>query len=296
MPGRLGTRVFEPYYREKVYVRIFCHFAGNVPGEELQMLPISSLVRFKRGDHICIFYRSEPFLLQNLVPYLASGLRQGERCFCVQKPHLLPLILAALAALGFDPEHELRRGALDLHRDEEFYFSGGRFAPQALMDALERSIDEAIAKGFTGTRTAGELTCALERGPGSPALLCDQVVGYEKMVERGFSGKAAIGICQYDAQLFPPQVQQQVLESHRWAIQEAMAGVNHSTLTLRSGEFMADIVTDRVYPGEAFHYVVQRRGNPEVLSWGRESSIGAAILSSENVIAELSSNRRIGQA
>ena len=260
------------------------------------MLPIGSLVRFKRGDHICIFYRSEPFLLQNLVPYLASGLRQGERCFCVQKPHLLPLILNGLAALGFDPEHERRRGALDLHSDEDFYFSSGRFSPRALIDSLERSIAEAIAQGFTGTRTAGELSCTLHRRHGSPALLCDQVVSYESLVERGFPGKAVIGICQYEARLFPPRMLQQVLESHRWAIQETQTGVNRSTLTLRSGEFMSNIVTDRVYPGEAFHYVVQRRGDPEILSWGRESTIGAAILSSENVIAELSSNRRAGQA
>src|SRR5262249_18847633 len=148
--------------------------------------PITSIVQFKRGDHICIFYRDENSLIQTLAHYLAVGLLHGERCFCVQKKHVIPKLLEALEALGIDVGRETRRGALDVHTDQEFYFSTGHFDPQALMDSLEKSIQVALAQGFNGMRTAGELSWAMTGSNGDPHLLCDQVAGYEEMVARSF--------------------------------------------------------------------------------------------------------------
>lgn len=257
------------------------------------MRPISSLVQFKHGDHICIFYRDEPSLIQTLAHYLAAGLGRHERCFCVQKQHIIPQILQSLRALGVNADLQIQLGALDLHTDDEFYFSSGRFEPQALMDSLEQSTQDALALGFTGLRTAGELSWAFEGRRGDPAVLCDQIVGYEQMVERTFPGKPVTGVCQYAAHLFPPHVLGRVLDAHRIALEEIMIDSNHSTLTLRSGNLLADIVTDRVRPGAAFHYVVQRRHHPEVLSWGQEHSIDAAITTSEAIMADLNASRRL---
>lgn len=250
--------------------------------------PITSLIQFKRGDHICIFYRDEASLASTLVHYLADGLRRDERCFCAQKPHMIPQLLHGLDALGFDTAHETRRGALELHTEDEVYFTHGRFEPQLMTDMLEKSIDDALARGFTGFRTAGELSWALDaHRTDCSATMCDQLIDYEKMVERSFPGKPAIGVCQYHAQRFPPHLLRQVLDSHRTALEETMVSSNHSTLTLRAGNFLADIVTDRVNPGEAFHYVVQIKDNPEVLSWGQEYSMDAAIQSSQSIMAEM---------
>ena len=260
------------------------------------MHPISSFVQFKRGDHICIFYRDEHSLIQTLVHYLAAGLRRNERCFCVQKPHIIPNLLRGLSDLGFDTAGEVQRGALDIHTDREFYFSTGAFEPQALIDSLEESINAALVLGFSGMRTAGELSWAIEGNHNDSPVLCDQVIGYEQMVERSFPGKPVIGVCQYAANLFPPAVLRRVLDAHRIALEETMVSTNHSTLTLRSGALLADIVTDRVRPGESFHYVVQKRASNDVLSWGQESTIDAAIQTSESIMAELGSSRRYSEA
>lgn len=259
------------------------------------MPPVSSLVQFKRGDHICIFYRDEFHLAQTLAHYLAAGLRRNERCFCVQKSYMIPGIMQELEALGINADLERQLGSLDIHTDDEFYFSAGRFEPKALIDSLEQSIQAALALGFTGLRTCGELSCALDSSRGDVSLLCDQLIEYEQMVERTFPGKPAIGVCQYPAHLFPPHVLRRVLDAHRIALEETMVSSNHSTITLRSGAFLADIVTDRVRPGEAFHYVVQRRDQPEVLSWGQEDTIDAAIATSEAIMAELSTGGQMRQ-
>ena len=70
-----------------------------------------------------------------------------------------------------------------------------------------------------------------------------------------------------------------------------MVGSNHSTLTIRSGDYLADIVTDRVNPGDAFHYVVQECGNNEVLSWVVQPTIERAMMSSESILTDFGTSR-----
>jgi len=48
----------------------------------------SPLFQFRHGDHICVFYRSEDSLREVLTPYIAEGLRRGQKCFCAQKPYI----------------------------------------------------------------------------------------------------------------------------------------------------------------------------------------------------------------
>jgi hypothetical protein len=251
------------------------------------VLPTHPLVQFKRGDHICLFYRDEGMLVQTLAAYLAAGLRNGERCFCAQKPHMIPRIYQALELLGVDTKIEISRGALEIHTEDEVYFSDGRFEPHVMMEMLERSIKEAAVQGFTGFRTAGEMSWALEESRGDCKHFCDQLLDYEKLVQAAYPGKAAIGICQYPVDQFPEQMITAVLDAHRVALEETMASTNHSTLTIRSGDYLADIVTDRLNPGGAYHYVVQGRGSHDVLSWGVEPTIDNALASSGAVMADL---------
>jgi hypothetical protein len=86
---------------------------------------------------------------------------------------------------------------------------------------------------------------------------------------------------------FPAKTLDAVLNAHRFSLEETMITSNHSTLTLRSGEFLADIVADRLHPGSAYHYVVQKRGAREVLSWGIEPTINNALAVSESILTDL---------
>ena len=255
--------------------------------EEFLLPPSHPLVQFKRGDHICLFYRDERMLVQTLAAYLAAGLNKGERCFCAQKPRLIPRILQALELLGVNTNDHVSRGALEIHTEDEVYFPAGKFEPQIMMDMLERSIEDAIAAGFTGFRTAGEMSWALQDTRCQDGNCCDQLLNYEKLVQAAYPGKPAIGICQYPLGRFPSSVVASVLDAHRMALEETMAGTNHSTLTIRHGNYLADIITDRLNPGEAFHYVVQGRGSFDVLSWGVEPTIEQALSRSGSIMAEL---------
>jgi MEDS: MEthanogen/methylotroph, DcmR Sensory domain len=255
------------------------------------LLPSHPLVQFKCGDHICLFYRDEAVLAETLAAYLATGLRNGERCFCAQKSSFIPRLKQALKRVGVDVPREIMRGALDIHTEEEVYFAEGHFEPESMMALLERSIEQAHADGFTGFRTAGEMSWVLKGTEERPNDHCDQLIHYEKLVQAAFPGKTAIGLCQYPIHDFPPHVLNEVLDSHRVTLEETMVGSNHSTLTIRSGGYLADIVTDRVNPGNAFHYVIQKSGDAEVLSWGVEPTIERAMISSESILTDFGANR-----
>ncbi|HEU5413639.1 MAG TPA: MEDS domain-containing protein [Candidatus Angelobacter sp.] len=254
------------------------------------MLTSSSVFQFKRGDHICIFYRDAATLVETLVPYLVDGLRKGERCFCAQKPEIIPRLRMALEAHGVDTHQEIRRGALEIHAEDEVYFSDGKFERQAMMEMLDRSINESLRQGFAGFRIAGEMSWALSGRNG-----CDQLPAYEAMVNASFPHKAAIGICQYPLHGFSPRVLESVIASHLMALQETMISTHHSALSMRRGEYVADIVADRFDPATAFHYVVQKHGAKEVLGWGVEHGMDRAMEASRAMIDDFASRNQSSQ-
>jgi MEDS: MEthanogen/methylotroph, DcmR Sensory domain len=245
------------------------------------MMQAASVFKFKRGDHVCVFYHDDQALLQTLVPYVVEGLRNGERCFCAQRKDFVPVLLGYLASYGVDFSYELKRRALEIHTDEELYLAG-HFEPAALMHLLEQSIDEAVAEGFTGFRTAGELSWAA-----NGACDCDQLIAYEKMVDDSFPSKPVVGMCQYHMTAFEPEMLERVLDSHRLSLAETMAGSNHSALQVRYGKYRADIVADRLNPQTTYYYIVQQAGGKDVLSWGSTSSLAAAMTESQQVVDHL---------
>ena len=163
------------------------------------MLRHSSLFEFKHGDHACIFYRSEDKLLELLTPYFADGLRKGECCFGVQKSRTIKRLFNDLRFLGIEPDDEMERGALVMHTDDTGYLTNGKFEPDRMMEMLLNTISDCVKRGFSGFRSAGDLSWAA-RGRQD----CNQVIGYEQMVEKSYPGKPALGFCQYHVRRIPP--------------------------------------------------------------------------------------------
>src|SRR5690242_10095633 len=77
--------------------------------------PDPSLFQFRHGDHLCVFYRSEEALMEVLSPFIAEGLRKGERCFCVQRPEIFQRLEYDLRFIGVDVDSARKIGALEFH-------------------------------------------------------------------------------------------------------------------------------------------------------------------------------------
>src|ERR1700744_163853 len=122
------------------------------------MLPQAPLFQVRHGDHICVFYRTDTALLEILTPYIAEGLRKGERCFCVQSNEVTRRLTLDLQFIGVNVEREIARGALEFHSENEIYFENGSFDGEAMIRRLMRAVEESVSAGYTCFRSAGELS------------------------------------------------------------------------------------------------------------------------------------------
>jgi MEDS: MEthanogen/methylotroph, DcmR Sensory domain len=236
------------------------------------MLRKSSIFKFNHGNHVCVFYNSERSLTEIITPYIADGLRNHERCFCVQKASTIHQLILDLRFLGFDTDREIARGALDLHTPNEVYFPNGRFEPAGLVSLLCRSIEEARQAGFAGYRTAGELSWALE-GRNE----CDRLIEYEQLVEQAFPSRRATGMCLYPTSQFPPDVLERVLATHRQHVFDCAPGHHaHSSMQLAFDQHTAEIVANPGMLDPQYYYVVQRKYSQEAVGWGRVSDFESA--------------------
>lgn len=242
------------------------------------------LVRFKQGDHVCVFYEDEPSLSEFLVSYFVEGLRNGKRCFCAQTPAMAARIRKELRSHSEKTGEGIPPGALELHTTDEVYFSCERFDPAALTELLKSSISDAVEKGFTGIRMAGEMEFAAQG-----RCECDQVLEYERLVEEAFPGRPVIGVCQYRVSSFSPGMLESVLSAHRKSLARTMSTSNHSSLAIRRGRYVIDVVADRTNPSSQFYYVAQERGKKDILGGGSEQSFDAAMQQGESLLNSLDS-------
>lgn len=245
------------------------------------MLQQSLLFQFKHGDHICVFYRSDAALREVLTPYIAEGLRRGERCFCAQKAETNKRLLFDLQFLGFDTDDAVRRGALELHTVDEVYFPYRRFEQASMTDLLARSMEDAIDRGFSALRTAGELSWASQGFVG-----CDQLLIYEKWVDQYFPGKRAIGLCQYDVNAFAPDVLAAVIEAHRVHFSKDPLGSCHTGICFRTGDCWTEIIADKLVVSPSYYYVVQRHKSTDVVGWGVAPTFDTASDRAEQLVRE----------
>ena len=245
------------------------------------MLPQAPLFQFRHGDHICVFYRTESALLEILTPYVAEGLRKGERCFCVQANEVIRRLALDLQFIGVNVEREVAHGALQFYTESEIYFESGSFDGEGMIRRLMRSIEESAKAGFTGFRTAGELTWA------SAETHCKQVVGYEKMVEECFPGKRAIGLCQYRMSAFDQTVLDALLERHRMHLIEPDNASRFASIQIGLGPYATEIVADKIASRPNYYYVVHDRRPKQVIGWGIARDFESANTEAQELVRQI---------
>ena len=117
-----------------------------------------------------------------------------------------------MRAHGADVERAEAAGKLTFKTDE-IYFTGGRFDPEHMIGLLGREVQSALDDGFRGFRAAGEMTWALGRNVDAEALFA-----YEAMMNQFYERNAAVGLCLYSLQHFPPKAIERVLHTHPEAV------------------------------------------------------------------------------
>lgn len=147
---------------------------------------------------------------------------------------------------------------------------------------LMHAVEESVKAGFSGFRSAGELTWAAGN-----ATHCKQVIGYEKMVERCFPGKRAVGLCQYRMSAFDPTVLEALLETHRMHLIEPDCASRFSSLQIGHGVYATEIIADKVASHPNYYYVVQDRQPKQVVGWGVASDFESANTEAQELVRQL---------
>jgi len=152
------------------------------------------------GDHIGHFYQTREEWLDLLIPFLKTGLEEGDKCvYVMSREHNREEIQGTLEAQGMDPEKAISTGQLILGEGKE--------TPEAMRDWLEEVI-RGITGHFSVIRWGGDMTWSLNKMPTSEAVMV-----WESMCNI-IDGPPAVFFCQYDLGQFLGNVVVDALKTH----------------------------------------------------------------------------------
>lgn len=167
---------------------------------------IPGLGKIPWGSHFCQVYSNRRELVEALVPYFQSGLRNDERCLWIAAD---PLAAAdAEAELG-KAEPGLARmkrdGRIEI-RDAGAWYSG----VQGLNELAARWLEEeerALAGGYRGLRIAGNAGFLRRES-------WDAFMAYENAATRAFRDRRIVALCSYDFAQCEPTDLFEAVRSH----------------------------------------------------------------------------------
>jgi PAS domain S-box-containing protein len=107
------------------------------------------------GTHFCQFYQDKQDLIDILVPYFKTGLKNNEFCIWVtSEPLRAAEAKAALAASVENLELYIANGQLEI-LDTEWYTLGGKFESDLVLHGWVDRLESAKRRGFAGLRLTG---------------------------------------------------------------------------------------------------------------------------------------------
>src|SRR5438270_12245712 len=135
------------------------------------------------GDHIRAFYQGRAGRDEVMIPYLAEGMRGGEKCIGVVE--------------SSEPKQVrdlLPPGQVEVMIPADTYLRGGRFDTEAMMSWLTEQVSHSLdVEGFARVRSAGEMGWALSGAPGVNELL-----SYETQLTKFAASFPQVMLCLYD--------------------------------------------------------------------------------------------------
>jgi AcrR family transcriptional regulator len=148
-----------------------------------------------------------------LLPFVADGLREGQRAVHIVGPASRATHLERLANAGLDVETALDAGQLEVLTWDSTYLRGRRFDNVGMLLFLQKTLAEGRARGFAVTRLIGFMEWTLEQVSG-----VDDVVAYEAEVDQFLLGRPDPVVCAYDLSRHAAGVIVQVQGAHPLAV------------------------------------------------------------------------------
>jgi len=167
------------------------------------------------GSHICVFYSDPATRDEVVMPFLAQGLRTGEKCICVLAS-LDPQEVLARLGHHVDLDLSVERGQLVLATPADAYLPSGKFAPDDMFSFWKEAATAAEAADFGIARAVGEMPRELDADGGR------QFIRYEARLTEFIADLPALVLCLYDLRLSGAEVLMDVLRTHPMVVVDGM--------------------------------------------------------------------------
>jgi hypothetical protein len=173
------------------------------------------------GTHICAFYSGPAGRDEVVMPFLAEGIRAGQKCICVLES-LGPAEVLARLGREVDLGRSVETGQLKLAAPADAYLRTGTFSPDDMLSYWEQAIAEARGPDGTGMlRGTGEMPSALDHPDGRLEFF-----RYEARVTGFVANLPAVFVCLYDLQRFGAQVLIDSLRTHPMVVVDGVVRDN----------------------------------------------------------------------
>ncbi|MGE4064171.1 MAG: MEDS domain-containing protein [Rhodospirillaceae bacterium] len=167
------------------------------------------LRKLGQGDHVCPIHDRETELVSVAVPFICEGIARKERCLYAVDSPTIKLATEALHKANVRVAEVQSAGALVFLDKKATYLPTGHFDPQAMIAFLREQEAQALARGYSGVRYAGDMTWALE-----PGMEPDRLIAYEALLNKFLKTSRAVILCHYCRPSFDPALLHDILRTH----------------------------------------------------------------------------------
>ena len=159
------------------------------------------------GTHICAFYSGATGRDEIVVPFLAEGIRAGQRCICILDT-LRPADVLARLSTHVDPGDSVQTGQLTLGTPVDAYLASGQFRTEDMLRYWQHEAKAPHGPYVSFARVAGEMPSVLDNPDGRAEFF-----RYESMLNVA-AGLPEVILCLYDLERYGAAVMMNVLQTH----------------------------------------------------------------------------------
>jgi PAS domain S-box-containing protein len=170
---------------------------------------VAALEELGPHDHLCSIYENQPEHFAVAMPFIRIGLDRGEKCLYIADDGTEDVVRDAMAAEGIDVERSVAMGALAVAGKEDAYLREGVFNPEWMFTFWKEATAKALDEGFSALRATGETEWVLRGAPGMQRWM-----EHESRLTRVLADNRCLALCQYNRNLFPPELILDVIRTH----------------------------------------------------------------------------------
>ncbi len=176
----------------------------------------------KPGSHLCFLYKEEREHKEFFTSYIQLGLKRNEKVIYFNYFHDKSTIISYLNEAGVDADRFIKKGQLVFLNFVETFFSGGDCEPGEILEWFSAQILAAVGEGYTALRSTAEMSWMIEKWP----TLQKNIINYEAKISDFVPENKFVWICQYDRNIFSPEILLTLLNLHDYIYIENRSYIN----------------------------------------------------------------------